>query len=61
MSKQKLMNTQMAAKALGFTANWIRRMIGKGYIKAEKIGSDWLLREKDIAHVKPRRKPSKKD
>lgn len=56
MNKQKLLTTSMAAKALGFTANWVRRMILKGYIKAEKLGYDWVVKEKDIAHVKRRRK-----
>jgi len=49
----------MAAERLGFTANWVRRMITQGEIKAVKHGYDWLIREKDIAHVKRRRKPNK--
>lgn len=57
-SKNKLLTTSMAAKLLGFTANWVRRMIIKGEIKAVKHGYDWMLTEKDIAHVKRRRKPN---
>jgi len=49
----------MAAERLGFTANWVRRMIIKGEIKAVKHGYDWMLTENDIAHVKRRRKPNK--
>lgn len=61
MSKQKLITTAMAAEKLGFTANWIRRLILKGKIRAEKIGPDWLMKEKDIAHIKRQRKLPEKE
>lgn len=59
MSKQTLLSTKMAADQLGFTANWIRRMILSGYIKAERVGHEWLIKPKDLAHVIKRRKPNK--
>ena len=53
--KNKLLTTKMAAEILGFTPDYIRRLIMDGKIAAEKIGHDWLLTETAIRHVKRQR------
>lgn len=63
MSKRKLLTTAMAAKQLGFTADWVRKLIIDGKIKAEKLGHDWLIKEQDIKNVSRKRwtqNPNKK-
>lgn len=50
-NKTKLLTTSMAAKLLGFTPNYVRRLISKGKIKAQKLGFDWFMTEKDLSKV----------
>jgi excisionase family DNA binding protein len=57
MLRDKYLSTQEAAKLLGFTADHIRRLILQDHIKAEKIGNSWMIKPKDIANIKRRRKP----
>ena len=58
MPKKNLSNLitcKNAAEILGFTAAYIRRLILDKKIKAEKIGHDWIMTEKDIQHIKRQR------
>lgn len=41
-----------AAKLLGFTPDYIRKMISQGKIKATKMGNSWVFMPKDIKHIK---------
>jgi excisionase family DNA binding protein len=52
----KLITTAMAAKILGFTPDYIRRLCLKGKIKAIKHGHDWILQEKDLHRITRKRK-----
>lgn len=54
MTKNYL-TTKQAALLLGFCPDHVRRMIGQGKIKAEKIGNSWLIKIKDIRNIKRQR------
>lgn len=60
-NRNKLITSAMAAKILGFSPDYIRRLINEGKIKAEKLGHDWLVTEKAIAHIKRQRFPKEKE
>jgi excisionase family DNA binding protein len=50
----------MAAKKLGFTQSWIRKMCAEGKIKASKQGHDWLFSEQALKNIKRQRKAKAK-
>jgi excisionase family DNA binding protein len=52
----KFLTTAMAAKILGFSQDYVRKMCLKGKIKAEKLGYDWVINEKIIKGIKRKRK-----
>lgn len=54
-TSNKLFTTQMVADKLGFTPDYIRRLIMDGKIKAKKLGSNWVMEKKDFAHIKRQR------
>ena len=49
------------ADQLGFTADHVRQMVINGRIKAERAGHIWLIRPRDIAHIKRVRHPKPKE
>jgi len=51
----------MAAKILGFTPDYIRRLCLEGKIKADRPGHDWLFTESAIKDIKHKRKESEKE
>jgi excisionase family DNA binding protein len=61
MSKSKLLTCNDAAKLLGFTPDYIRRLILDGSIQAEKMGTTWVMSEKAIAHIKRKRRYKPKE
>lgn len=50
-----LMTSKMVAEKLGYTPDYIRRLIMEGKLKATKLGHDWIITPKDIAHLKPKK------
>lgn len=54
-NKECYVTTKEAAAQLGFTSDYIRRLILQGQIKAEKMGTYWLIRIKDLSHIKRQR------
>ncbi len=52
----KLITCRIAAKILGLSPDYIRRLCGTGKIKAEKLGHDWLFPEESIKDIKRQRK-----
>lgn len=52
MIKDKYLSSAEAARLLGFTPDHVRRLIIQGKIKAEKVGHNWLVKPKDILHVR---------
>lgn len=55
ISKDKYLTSFEAAKILGFTPDHVRQLILQGKIKAEKIGHNWIMSPKAIAHIKRQR------
>ena len=52
MLKDKYLNTSEVAKLLGFVPSHVRRLIIQGKIKAEKVGSCWLILPSNLKDVK---------
>jgi excisionase family DNA binding protein len=49
---QKIITTSIAASLLKISPRRIRQLIGKGKIKAWKIGRDWVIDNISLAEVK---------
>jgi len=60
-SRANYVTTYEAADKLGFHPDYVRRLILRGTIKAEKLGHNWLINEKDLAKVTRQRFPRKKE
>lgn len=59
--KDAYITSSEAAKILGFTPTHVRRLIGRGKIKAEKVGANWILKPSAISGIKRVRWPRNKD
>lgn len=59
MKRARLLSSAMVAKILGFSPDYIRKLCANGTIRAERLGHDWLIFERDIKNVKRQRKPKK--
>lgn len=55
-----ILSSSMVAEKLGFSQDYIRRLCLDGKIKAQKIGHDWVIYERDIKHLKRQRSPKLK-
>lgn len=60
-NKANYVTTQEAAGILGFHIDYVRRLILRGKIKAEKLGHNWLIQECDLKKVKRQRSPKTKE
>jgi len=58
----KLINTKEASEKLGVNGQRVRALIAAGRLPAQKVGRDWVIREKDLAKVADRKvgRPRKK-
>ena len=61
IKNRNYLTTIEAGKLLGFTPDYMRRLIARGKIKAEKLGHNWILKPKDIKHIKRQRYPQRND
>ena len=59
--KDHIFGTVEAAKIIGCTPDYIRRLILDGKIEAQKIGQNWTMTDKDIAHFKMKEKKDAKN
>ena len=59
----KFINTKAAAEILGVNDSRVRQLILSGRLPAQKVGRDWIIRERDLAKVADRKpgRPRKKD
>jgi excisionase family DNA binding protein len=46
-----------AAKILGFTADYVRKLILKGVLKGDKLGRNWIINLKDLKGICRQRHP----
>lgn len=51
----KLINTKEASRQLGVNMQRVRQLIAAGRLPAQKVGRDWIIRERDLAKVADRR------
>jgi excisionase family DNA binding protein len=58
----KLINTKKASKLLGVNVQRVRQLIAAGRLPAQKVGRDWVIRERDLSKVADRKhgRPRKK-
>lgn len=56
----KYLTSFQAAKKLGFSPDYIRLLIKQGKIKAEKLGQNWLIENRQIRNITRQRKPKNK-
>lgn len=54
-----LLNTEQVAEKYGFSSSQIRRLIRQGLIKAAKVGTYYVIDEKDVRKLKKRRQDNK--
>ena len=52
LNQMALIGTAEVATRLGLTTGRVRTMIGKGIIKADKVGRDWLVDEAEVVRLK---------
>jgi excisionase family DNA binding protein len=45
------------AQTLGVTHDYVRKLIAKGKIKAEKLGRNWIVNKKNLRNVRRQRFP----
>jgi DNA (cytosine-5)-methyltransferase 1 len=57
MKGQKLLTATQAAKELGVDSSWIRILISRGILRAEKLGEQWVLTENEIKNYQDNRNP----
>lgn len=50
-----LLTTNQAAARLNVTRPLVIRLCQQGRIKAQKVGRDWLIEEKELSKYKPRK------
>lgn len=60
-NKSRYLTSHQAAIQLGFTPDYIRRMIAQGRIHAEKLGTSWLIDIRQLRKIKRQRFSREKD
>jgi excisionase family DNA binding protein len=53
-----LMSTKEIAEQMGYSVSQVRRLIASGYLKAERVGTYFVINPKDAKKVKRRRSPN---
>lgn len=48
MDKQVLLSARQAAEMLGVSKAYVCRLFFRGVIRAEKVDTDWVVKEKDV-------------
>ena len=51
----KILTTKQTAALLGINDSRVRQLILSGRLPAQKIGRDWIIREKDLKKVADRK------
>jgi excisionase family DNA binding protein len=55
----KLLSTKEAAEKLGVSLRRVQQLITEGTLKANKVGRDYVITEKDLECVKVYKKPGR--
>ena len=56
-NKSLYVTASEAAKLLGFTPDYIRRLIWTKKIRAEKLGANWIINKKELKKITRQRFP----
>lgn len=56
---KEYLTVRLAAKMLGVTPSWVRKMINRGKIKADKMDKYWLIPDSNLEGI--HRKRQKKE
>jgi excisionase family DNA binding protein len=60
-SKPTFYTSNDLAAMLGFSTDYVRRLIRSGRIKAEKVGTNWLVNRSGFVKIKRTRFPRDKE
>ena len=60
-NKGDYLTSAEVAAVLGFSHDYVRKLILKGKIKAEKLGRNWIVNKKNINKVHRQRFPQVKE
>lgn len=60
-SKDNYLTSAEAAEALGFSHEYVRKLILQGKIKAEKLGRNWIINKKNLQNIHRQRFPRSKE
>ncbi len=56
-NKDNYLTSAEAALALGFSHDYVRKLILQGKLKAEKLGRNWIINKKNIEKIHRQRFP----
>lgn len=59
--KDNYLTSAEVAQVLGFSHDYVRKLILTGKIKAEKLGRNWIVNEKNIRKIQRQRFPQQKE
>ena len=48
----KYLTTKQCAELLGMSTSWVRYLIIRGKLPAEKMGRDWIVKKEDLDKFK---------
>ena len=60
-SKDNYLTSAEVAQALGVSHDYVRKLIVKGKIKAEKLGRNWIVNKKNLENIHRQRFPRTKE
>lgn len=60
-SKDNYLTSAEAARALGFSHDYVRKLILQGKLKAEKLGRNWIIEKRDLRKIHRQRFPRTKE
>lgn len=60
-NKSNYVTCTEAADLLGFSADYVRKLLGEGKLQGEKFGHNWIIDKKELAKIKRQRFPRAKE
>lgn len=60
-NKSSYLTSAEVANELGFSHDYVRKLINRGKIKADKIGRNWFVHKRDIIKIHRKRFPRDKE
>jgi excisionase family DNA binding protein len=60
-NKNNYLTSAEAAQILGFSHDYVRKLILQGKLKAEKLGRNWIIEKKNLDKIHRQRFPKPKE